>query len=237
LKGPYSCRLLVPATRAGYRCRRAFGALRNATRPGRSPCSSKSNEARPPVDTNVIRPARPSLSSAATVSPPPTMLKARLDAMASATALVPSAKRGSSNAPRGPFQKTDFASPTSSAKVRAVRGPMSAPIHPTEGRDRRPTCHRCSPRRHRHGLSVTARPRRSAGSVGRGTSRAASCRHRRRNREGSSRPGALARRERRTPCRRPRAAGRPGAGAPRARPACPSPSPHRPARRTDVEDS
>ena len=43
--------------------------------------------------------------AAAALSPPPTTVKPRASAMASATVRVPAAKRGSSNTPIGPFQK------------------------------------------------------------------------------------------------------------------------------------
>ena len=44
-------------------------------------------------------------ASAAALSPPPTTVKPRVSATASATVRVPAAKRGSSNTPIGPFQK------------------------------------------------------------------------------------------------------------------------------------
>ena len=52
-------------------------------------------------------------------------------ATASATARVPASKRGSSNAPIGPFQNTVRASAITSPNSAAVPGPMSTPFHPS----------------------------------------------------------------------------------------------------------
>ena len=83
----------------------ALEAFRRAARPGRSPCSMSSSDAPPPVDTWSTPSSRPNLARAAALSPPPTMVKPGDDATALARAMVPSAKRGSSNRPMGPFQK------------------------------------------------------------------------------------------------------------------------------------
>ena len=81
-----------------------------AATPGSSLPSSSSSEAPPPVETQSIRSARPASSTARTESPPPTTVCASASATACATAFVPSANRGHSKTPIGPFQKTVFAS-------------------------------------------------------------------------------------------------------------------------------
>src|SRR5581483_4989401 len=78
--------------------------------PGSSFPSSSSRLAPPPVETHEMRSARRSSLSARTESAPPTTENAcAFPATASATAFVPSAKRGHSNTPIGPFQKTVLA--------------------------------------------------------------------------------------------------------------------------------
>ena len=77
-----------------------------AATPGSSLPSSSSRLAPPPVDTHEILSASPSSFKARTESAPPTTEYAwSFAATASATAFVPSAKRGHSNTPIGPFQK------------------------------------------------------------------------------------------------------------------------------------
>ena len=62
---------------------------------------------------------------AASVSPPPAMLKALLAATARATVSVPWAKASNSNTPTGPFQTMVPAAISLSASICAVLGPMS----------------------------------------------------------------------------------------------------------------
>src|SRR5262249_59212248 len=83
--------------------------------PGSGSRARNSSVAPPPVETWVMRSARPICVIAATLSPPPTIVVALLSASAFATASVPSAKGFISNAPIGPFQRTIFAAATSSA--------------------------------------------------------------------------------------------------------------------------
>ena len=72
-------------------------------------------EAPPPVEMKVISSASPNWFTAATESPPPMMVSARLlSATAWATALVPASKAGISNTPMGPFQNTVAAPATAS---------------------------------------------------------------------------------------------------------------------------
>src|ERR1017187_4256001 len=63
--------------------------------------------------------------TAAAESPPPTTVSPGTRLIASATALVPSAKAGNSKTPTGPFQKTVLASDSLLANSSLVRGPMS----------------------------------------------------------------------------------------------------------------
>src|SRR5262249_32298720 len=71
--------------------------------PGSGSPARNSSVAPPPVETWVMRSARPICVIAATLSPPPTIVVALLSASAFATASVPSAKGFISNAPIGPF--------------------------------------------------------------------------------------------------------------------------------------
>ena len=144
----------LPSPAAGPRrlsCRRrlaALGASRSASRPGRSPNSSSSSEAPPPVETWSILSSSPSWPRAATLSPPPTTVRPGQAAIASAIALVPAAKRASSNTPIGPFHKHGAAEAITSAKAArsspgrcrrrasprvcpARRSPRPAPSRPT----------------------------------------------------------------------------------------------------------
>ncbi len=66
-----------------------------------------------------------SVAIAASVSPPPAMLKARLCAIARAIVSVPSAKASNSKTPTGPFQTIVPADFSCSASAAAVCGPMS----------------------------------------------------------------------------------------------------------------
>ena len=90
-------------------------------------------ERRSPAGRHVVDLARRArtAASAAALSPPPTTVKARVSAIASATVRVPAAKRGSSNTPIGPFQNTVRASAITSVNSAAEPGPMSRPIHPS----------------------------------------------------------------------------------------------------------
>ena len=65
--------------------------MRHAT-PGSSLPSRNSSEAPPPVEMWVILSAKPNFSTAAALSPPPTIVTAPLSAMARAMARVPEAK-------------------------------------------------------------------------------------------------------------------------------------------------
>ena len=81
-----------------------------AATPGNTLPSKYSKEAPPPVEMWLIFSAKPSFSIAATESPPPTILTARLLATAFATASVPLQKASISNTPIGPFQTIILAS-------------------------------------------------------------------------------------------------------------------------------
>ena len=103
-----------------------------AATPGSSLPSSSSRLAPPPVETHEIFSARPSSFSARTESAPPTTENARsFAATASATAFVPSAKRGHSKTPIGPFQKIVRAPAIAPAKRSRDSGPMSRPSQPS----------------------------------------------------------------------------------------------------------
>src|SRR3954454_13562879 len=103
-----------------------------AATPGSSLPSSSSRLAPPPVETHVIRAASPSSLSARTESAPPTTENdASFAATASATAFVPSANRGHSKTPMGPFQKIVRASERKPANRSRVSGPMSRPSQPS----------------------------------------------------------------------------------------------------------
>ena len=67
------------------------------------------------ADTWSTRSASPKLRIAAALSPPPTTVKPRQSATASATVRVPAANGASSKTPIGPFQSTVAASAISSA--------------------------------------------------------------------------------------------------------------------------
>jgi hypothetical protein len=67
----------------------------------------------------------PYLAIAASVSPPPAMLKAGLAAIARAIVSVPLAKASNSNTPPGPFHTIVPADLSLSASNAAVFGPMS----------------------------------------------------------------------------------------------------------------
>ena len=118
----------VPGVRAAGRRRYADGI---AATPGSSLPSRSSSDSPPPVETHDTRSARPSSVSARTESPPPTTVNAFASATACATAFVPSAKRGHSKTPIGPFQNTVRAERIRSPKVSRVTGPMSRPSQPS----------------------------------------------------------------------------------------------------------
>src|SRR5690606_14063592 len=91
-------------------------AFSSASMPGSGIPWTNSRDAPPPVDTRAIWSGRPAWLTAATLSPPPTTLRAsRFCATARATASVPAANGGFSNTPIGPFQNTVRARATSSA--------------------------------------------------------------------------------------------------------------------------
>src|SRR5262249_30714260 len=73
--------------------------------PGSSLPSRNSSAAPPPVDNHETRSSSPSSRNARAESAPPTTVNAEESATAWATAFVPSAKRGHSKTPIGPFQK------------------------------------------------------------------------------------------------------------------------------------
>ena len=77
--------------------------------PGNSFPSRSSRAAPPPVEAQSTRSSSPSSVSARIESAPPTTVYPSASATASATAFVPSAKRGHSKTPIGPFQKMVFA--------------------------------------------------------------------------------------------------------------------------------
>ena len=77
------------------------------------------------------RSARPSSSARAPSRRRRRPCSASASATASATARVPSANRGHSKTPIGPFQKTVFASAIRVAKRSRVSGPMSSPSQPS----------------------------------------------------------------------------------------------------------
>src|SRR2546425_3907769 len=106
-----------------------YASLRIAT-PGNSLPSRYSSVAPPPVETCEYRPASPSDSIAATVSPPPTSVYAPDVAMASPTALVPSLKSLISATPTGPFQITVPAPRIFWLNSETDRGPTSSAIQP-----------------------------------------------------------------------------------------------------------
>src|ERR671935_88596 len=68
---------------------------------------------------------------AAVETEPPTTENASAPATACAIERVPSAKRGHSKTPIGPFQKIVFARAISAAKRSRVRGPISRPNQPS----------------------------------------------------------------------------------------------------------
>src|SRR5207248_7296992 len=102
-----------------------------AATPGSSRPSRSSSEAPPPVDTQEMLSATPASWAARTESPPPTTVKPGQSDTERAIANVPSAKRGHSNTPIGPFQNTVRASAIRRAKSSRVLGPMSRPIQPS----------------------------------------------------------------------------------------------------------
>src|SRR5439155_6997344 len=99
--------------------------------PGSSAPSRNSSAAPPPVESHETLSTSPSSARARAESAPPTTECAVAEATASATAFVPSAKRGHSKTPIGPFQKIVRASAMRSAKSSRVSGPMSSPSQPS----------------------------------------------------------------------------------------------------------
>uniref|UniRef100_K3X5U2 Uncharacterized protein n=1 Tax=Globisporangium ultimum (strain ATCC 200006 / CBS 805.95 / DAOM BR144) TaxID=431595 RepID=K3X5U2_GLOUD len=87
---------------------RSYASVSAAT-PGSTLPSKSSKLAPPPVEMWLICAARPACSTAATESPPPTIVVEPLfvhSASELATANVPSANFGNSNTPMGPFHTT-----------------------------------------------------------------------------------------------------------------------------------
>src|SRR5205085_9659367 len=112
-------------------CKRHGSTAGIAATPGSSFPSRSSSAAPPPVETHETRSVRPNSASARAESAPPTTEYPSACATASATAFVPSAKRGHSNTPIGPFQKIVRAPAIRSAKASRVAGPMSSPSQPS----------------------------------------------------------------------------------------------------------
>src|SRR6185437_13589005 len=79
----------------------------SASTPGSVRPSTSSSVAPPPVERWSMACSSPKRASAAAESPPPTTVTPRACATASATRRVPAANGSSSNAPIGPFQKTE----------------------------------------------------------------------------------------------------------------------------------
>src|SRR5215207_2461305 len=106
-------------------------AVSRATMPGRVRPSRYSSDAPPPVEMwSKATSATPSCRIAAAESPPPTTVKARLAAIASATPWVPAANGATSKTPIGPFQNTVPAPDTAPPKTLTVVGPTSSPLLP-----------------------------------------------------------------------------------------------------------
>ena len=105
---PRSAACAVPLTRPRPR-------LPERCTPGSARPSTSSSVAPPPVERWSTASSRPKCASAAAESPPPTTVTPGAAATASATARVPAANGSSSNAPIGPFQKTEPARAISSA--------------------------------------------------------------------------------------------------------------------------
>ena len=79
--------------------------------PGRTLPSRNSSEAPPPVETWLILSARLNLFTAATESPPPTIVREPFSVAAAtrrAVSSVPFEKASNSKTPTGPFQTMDF---------------------------------------------------------------------------------------------------------------------------------
>ena len=106
----------LPMTRGLTALIELNGLSRSARSPGRSPSSTSSSDAPPPVETKLTSPSRPKAWRAATESPPPTTETASDLATARATASVPAAKRSSSKTPIGPFHRIVAAPAMTSAK-------------------------------------------------------------------------------------------------------------------------
>src|SRR5690606_37666765 len=118
----------VPAALVAARyCPLAAGLSHKAATPGSSLPSRNSSDAPPPVEMWVILSATPARSTAATESPPPTMVVACASARARAMAIVPSEKASHSKTPMGPFQTMVRALCTAAANSSRVFGPMSSP--------------------------------------------------------------------------------------------------------------
>src|SRR3984893_15453915 len=101
----------------------------SASTPGSFLPSRNSSEAPPPVEMWVILSATPAALTAATESPPPTIVVApAFSARASAIWKVPLAKGGNSKTPMGPFQTMVRARATSSENVSIDCGPISSAI-------------------------------------------------------------------------------------------------------------
>src|SRR5271165_1140811 len=101
----------------------------SASTPGSFFPSRNSSDAPPPVEMCEILSATPAAFTAATLSPPPTIVVAApLSATASAIFLVPFAKASISNTPIGPFHTIVLAVPISDVNNSTDLGPMSSAI-------------------------------------------------------------------------------------------------------------
>src|SRR5207237_7295454 len=92
--------------------------------PGNFRPERNSNAAPPPVEMWLIFDSTPACATAAAESPPPTIENAFDPATARAIANVPSAKRGFSDTPMGPFQTIVLACRTISEYLFTVSGPI-----------------------------------------------------------------------------------------------------------------
>src|ERR1700689_1530456 len=100
----------------------------SASTPGSFLPSRNSRLAPPPVEICVIWSATPAWLIAETESPPPMIdVAVRFAATALAIALVPTANRGNSNTPAGPFHTIVFAVKITCSMAGTDCGPMSRP--------------------------------------------------------------------------------------------------------------
>ena len=98
--------------------------------PGSSFPSKYSSVAPPPVEICVILSENPPFSTAATESPPPTIVIAFISDRTFAIAFVPFANFSNSNTPNGPFHITVLAFFNTCVNSSIAFGPISNPCHP-----------------------------------------------------------------------------------------------------------